>query len=323
MKTIKLIAAMFLIGTTASMFTACVKDSNSDSMQIPGVNQVKTTQSTTNTTIEYCGTVKTVNFLAGQTIPAGSVTVGNDETNLYVTFSTTNGWEMKETHLYVGDGTNLTNKAGNAAPGQFPYKTTHDPRVTSFTYTIPLQGLPECMVIAAHAAVEKWVNGTMVDSQTAWGEGSQIGKNWAMKFEYCKQVCEPGNPGENRCYQDETAWVFGPRYVNQGNWATYTPYDGTAKTETIYAGQTYEAGTATFSAAVGGQVTITITLNSNFIFQNGTELIKIQGYNTTPPSSNPAPGQFTTFKGTSTTITVPQYAFYGIHLDVKRQVPCN
>lgn len=137
--------------------------------------------------------------------------------------------------------------------------------------------------------------------------------------------------GYGKCYQEETAWSAGRRYVTRGNWATYTPYVS-GGTVNIYAGQTYLAGTATFSAVAVGQVTITINLNPGFIFyydvtdQVADNNIKIQDY-VSPPSGNPAPGLFThkasaQVGSTSYVITVPANNFYGIHLDVAREVPC-
>lgn len=126
------------------------------------------------------------------------------------------------------------------------------------------------------------------------------------------------------CYKGETAWAAGTRYVEKGNWATYTPYQS-GNTVKIYAGQNIEAGTVTFSAPINGKVTITINLKNGAVFSDAQENLKIQGYTAVPPAKNPSPGKFTTYKGTfsgsSATITVPQYAYYGIHLDVK--VPSN
>ena len=121
----------------------------------------------------------------------------------------------------------------------------------------------------------------------------------------------------NSCtWQSETAWADGDRYVPQGNWATYTTYQDDEDV-IVYAGQTIDAGTVAFSAIDGdGNVTITITLNDNVRLQDDDESVKIQGYDT-PPSGNPQLGQFTTYKGDQLIITVPYFAYYGIHLDVE------
>jgi hypothetical protein len=133
------------------------------------------------------------------------------------------------------------------------------------------------------------------------------------------------------CYQEETAWAYGPRYVTRGSWATYTPYIS-GGTVNIYAGRTMLAGTAAFSAPVEGYVTISINLINGFVFyydlNNPVEddNLKAQDY-ASGPSGNPAPGTFA-WKATipvgSTTgsIVVPLNNFYGIHLDVASPVEC-
>jgi hypothetical protein len=119
----------------------------------------------------------------------------------------------------------------------------------------------------------------------------------------------------------ETAWSAGSRYNpgDTGNWATYTPYEGEPTTVTLYAGQTLEAGTVHFSAPAGGEVTITITLNTGWRFFDDPENVKIQDY-AVAPSGNPNPGQFDTkgqATGASFIISVPENNFYGVHVDVE------
>jgi hypothetical protein len=95
-------------------------------------------------------------LMAGQNIDVGTVYVWNDANSLYVKYETTGGWVMTETHLAVA--TALTGipqtKTSNPIPGQFAYSTTHVPPVTEWTYTVPLAGLGDHPVIAAHAAVQ-------------------------------------------------------------------------------------------------------------------------------------------------------------------------
>jgi hypothetical protein len=129
------------------------------------------------------------------------------------------------------------------------------------------------------------------------------------------------NPPEVVCeWVGETAWAAGTRYVTRGNWATYTPYVA-GSTVTLFAGQTMEAGTVTFSAPDGdGNVTITIELNDGWRLEDVEEAVKIQGYDSPPPPQNPAPGLFTTYKGNDLEVTVPAYAFYGVHVNVEFEV---
>jgi len=142
----------------------------------------------------------------------------------------------------------------------------------------------------------------------------------------------PVDQGGNECFTDETAWAAGTRYVTKGNWATYTGY-AAGKSVTLYAGQTYKAGTVDFSAPADGKVTITITLNDGFRFAlNPTEVdgvyknnVKVQDYATVPPAVNPAPGLFYWHQvatASPTTIEVPLNKFYGVHVDVERKIPC-
>lgn len=144
----------------------------------------------------------------------------------------------------------------------------------------------------------------------------------------------PVDQGGEECFTDETAWAAGTRYVSRGNWATYTSYSGVAKTVTLFAGQTYVAGTVNFSVPVAGEVTITITLNPGFRFALDPILgeedtfdnnVKVQDYATPPPAVNPAPGLFAWKKvalTSPTTIKVPVNNFYGVHVDVERQIDC-
>jgi hypothetical protein len=111
----------------------------------------------------------TTTLVAGQHLDAGVVSVSNDEGNLKVEFVALNGWSLGETHLYVG-----SEPPTKTAPGRFPYKG-------ETVYTFPLSDLEawpgDVLYIAAHAVVQK---GTQ--QETAWGEGSEFGKNWAKYF---------------------------------------------------------------------------------------------------------------------------------------------
>lgn len=136
-----------------------------------------------------------VMLVAGQTIDAGTVTVSNDANFIYVTYTTTNGWVLTQTHLYVGDCALIpVNNPGNPMPGQFPYASAHN-NVTTYTYQVPISRIPleGCGCIAAHAVVKKYNSSNqLIDTQTGWGNGVRInltGGNWGMKFDYCS--CTP------------------------------------------------------------------------------------------------------------------------------------
>ena len=150
------------------------------------------------------GTVSAVephNLVAGGDQVVGSVTVTNDSTNIYVTFTTTDGWSMTETHLHIAnesvDGIPQTKK-NNPIPGQFDYSEEHVPSVTEYIYEIPLTELSGEVFIAAHAVVQKpSVNETTGEfeydgegnliylEESAWGNDLDfLGSNWAMYSNY-------------------------------------------------------------------------------------------------------------------------------------------
>lgn len=122
------------------------------------------------------------------------------------------------------------------------------------------------------------------------------------------------DPGATDC-TDETAWADGERYIEQGNWATYTPYVPDSDVP-LYAGQTLPAGNVHFSAVSNNEITIDITLYSNWSLQDVDEPVKIQDYETAP-SGNPSPGLFDYKFDYLTGIVVPANNFYGVHLDVQ------
>lgn len=133
-------------------------------------------------------------------------------------------------------------------------------------------------------------------------------------------------PGE--CWEGETAWAANGdtpgflRYTPRGNWATYVAYANAEKTVTLFADQTINAGTVTFSAPdADGKVTITIGINAGWRIEDIEEAVQIQGY-AFAPIGNPSPGLFTTYKGGELTVTVDQFAFYGVHVNVEQLVPC-
>ncbi len=140
-----------------------------------------------------CGSIESVVLWSGQTINAGSVNVSNDNSNLYVTYSTTGNWRLRKVHLYVGSCNAIpVNNAGNPTIGLFPFSQQFSPLTTSYTFTIPLSSITEnCFCIAAHAELVKiGSNGSIVQQETGWGGNSLIGgKSWARKFKYCIQDC--------------------------------------------------------------------------------------------------------------------------------------
>ena len=159
-----------------------------------------------------------VTLWAGQDINVGNLTVVVEGEDLVVTYNIDpedpeEGWELLETHLYVG----YTNPEEylTSAPGQFPYSEEHDPAVFTVTYTISIsdidsyklkggkkwvvddEGVPGIVIyIAAHAEVRMqtgvdFEGNPVYQEETAWADGEEIrpDKNWAMYFEI--EIPEP------------------------------------------------------------------------------------------------------------------------------------
>ncbi|PKO08137.1 MAG: hypothetical protein CVU40_16930 [Chloroflexi bacterium HGW-Chloroflexi-2] len=141
---------------------------------------------------------------------------------------------------------------------------------------------------------------------------------------------EPG-----MCYEEETAWAEGARYVKKGNWAMYVDYDDVEKTVELIADYTnyVHAGTVTFSAPVDGYVTITVNLTGGAIFYYDLndplfdDNLKVQDY-AKAPTKTPSPGLFAWKTHIETgaitgSIVVPVNNFYGVHMDIALPVPCG
>lgn len=193
MKTINLIA---LLGTL--LLSSCIKERE----KIAIGNELMTRSA------QEC--ITTVDLMAGQNTVIGNVTIFNDAFNLYVTYTTTGGWLLDETHLFVGEFDDMpTTPLGNPKIGLFPYASVHD-GISTYTYTIPLDW-EECITIATHAAVYKEEDGIITQAETAWGEGEQISQagSWAMMFEYCNSTCCEVIP--------ENFTIYGGQYYEAGS----------------------------------------------------------------------------------------------------------
>jgi hypothetical protein len=138
----------------------------------------------------------------------------------------------------------------------------------------------------------------------------------------------------DRCYEEETAWAEGERYVKKGNWAMYVEYEAGKTVDLIADFTNYvHAGTVTFSAPVDGKVTITVNLTDGAIFYYDLNdplydnNFKVMDY-AKAPTKTPAPGLFTWKTNIETgsitgSIVVPVNNFYGVHLDIALPVPCE
>lgn len=94
----------------------------------------------------------TTDLFAGQHHYAGSFSVDNNSTELFVDFETADGWIITETHLYAS-----TEAPRHHAPGRFGYAS--DEMTPWQSYTIPLSELGastgDTIYVAGHAVVRE------------------------------------------------------------------------------------------------------------------------------------------------------------------------
>lgn len=141
-----------------------------------------------------CGS-STIELIAGQHYDAGSVSISNDATTLWVIYSTAGTDALiTETHLSVAKEFSQIPQTKNGCPknGQFQHSSTHRPGVTEVVFMINLAAAGfrpyDNLYVAAHAVVQSPTFG----GQTAWGQGPSFPcRNWAMYSRYQVGDCFP------------------------------------------------------------------------------------------------------------------------------------
>jgi hypothetical protein len=98
------------------------------------------------------------------------------------------------------------NKPGAPKVGKFPFKSTHNPKVSTYTYTIAKVDLPnatdDAIFVAAHAVVHNPNGG----NETAWAEGTRFtDKGWGMYQEFYDPMTPGSNPDFTILYGTELA----------------------------------------------------------------------------------------------------------------------
>ena len=165
------------------------------------------------TSINVCGEKTHNDFMAGQFIKMGDVSVYNTKDTLYIELTSFDSWYIIQTHVYLGSLAAMPQTpTGNPKLGNFPYNTNHGAGIQSFIYQIPMKDIALCFDIVAHAAVVKLdASGTVIQSETAFAKGNPINDkgSWAMYFNYCKQEC-------SCVYTTQSADMFGGQTIPVG-----------------------------------------------------------------------------------------------------------
>ncbi|MCD4683547.1 MAG: hypothetical protein K8R86_09720 [Bacteroidales bacterium] len=156
--------------------------------------------------IDYCGDPLVATLTnSDETVVAGTVTVGNDENFLYVTYELTGNYWIDNAALYVGPaddvpGTLYGNGTGSFSPWNFPYKYFPWNPVQTKTFVVDLSTLEDCFLVVAYAYVQDVSTG---DYYFIYGKNNN--KSPGFYFDYCKQSCQ-----EPTC---ETAFAWGDEYA--------------------------------------------------------------------------------------------------------------
>ncbi|MFW5985363.1 MAG: hypothetical protein ACOCQ1_03685 [Halanaerobiaceae bacterium] len=189
------------------------------------------------------------------------------------------------------------------------YKSLTEPNINEFVrYIIGFNDLTEEFGPGGSLSnISGYYNGTFTIEYDPELADKLWCANEAGQYRDIIQVTIAGEPTAN---DGETA--FGGDSPGEGPaWWYYYDTD-IGGTQTIWAGQYMNAGTVEYRPGPGK---IEIVLDDGWSLQNGTEAVKIQGYNNLP-DSRPAAGLFTTYSGSNLTIDVPDFRFFVIHLDL-------
>lgn len=159
-------------------------------------------------------------LFAGQTIEAGTVCATVNVDDLDITYTTTNGWTLSETHLWVGSSIAdmPQTRKGSPIPGQFPYVSGDISGTTTYTSSVALDsigfscpGEDATFLVAAHASVARDNGDGTTQTETGWSEGGPITArgNWATISSLTATCsCDDGSGGGgDNC---ETAFSYAP-----------------------------------------------------------------------------------------------------------------
>lgn len=159
-------------------------------------------------------------LMVGQSTDAGSVCASVSGNDLTITYATEGGWQLTETHLWVGSqwAQMPQTRTGNPKIGGFPYASGPLNGATTYTSTVDLRAfglsaeMTSCaalnLFVAAHAGVRKMNADGSYRSETGWGDGVSLVDrgSWAEGFAITINCFEDSAPVD---YRYETAFAFG------------------------------------------------------------------------------------------------------------------
>jgi hypothetical protein len=251
-KSLKVMKKLLLLIVAIAIIAGCSKDEVVDPVSPGDLNA---------SLKDY---VMTVDLMAGQHINVGTVTYVDDENGHFIiTYTLTGGWTMSESHVYVGLYNNMPlNKPGAPKIGNFPYKETHSPAVTTYTYTVSSEGLPgpdldnpenhyKDLVFAAHCVVNNPNGG----NETGWAAGNDcFDKGWGM-YNYFNGATYVGDENSPSFYaiQYNEQGILDLVLINTGtNTADVILSEAIASSGTL-SGLAYDPSTSYLYFAIGNQ----------------------------------------------------------------------
>ncbi|MCC1485459.1 hypothetical protein [Winogradskyella immobilis] len=155
-----------------------------------------------------------VDLIAGQNTVVGTVTIDRTETDLVLTYTTIEGWEINLTHMSIGDCNEQwapETGSGNPKVGKFEHTEPHSTNINEVVYRISLDVLPDytdLYCFAAHAEVigsnggeTAWAGSLLGENEDEQTEGYTVrdfdGRNWAMYIEAEQSACDIDDGGSN------------------------------------------------------------------------------------------------------------------------------
>lgn len=218
-----------------------------------------------------------VTLWAGKKYNAGTVTVTEDENNLYVKYTTSGSWKLNETHLDVS----TTKYIKRGSPGQYDYHATHTNGVTSYTYTVPKTWAPGTSVhFLAHAVVGKYSGNRCGSTETAYG-GTVVAPRYGSWFAtFCYGIDDTPPP-------PPTYSISGVAFVDaNSNGVRESGEAGLANVSVSLTGGgsvlTDASGAYSFSGLSAGSYTVTAASVSGYAMStSGTASVTITSSNVT------------------------------------------
>lgn len=180
------ILSLFL-GVFTITLTSCETENNSD--QSTASRQMAPVANSIN--ISELSPCAYTELIADQRYDAGDIKVYFDATHVYVEYQASISWSIRETHLFIGKQNMIPlNRYGSPNPSLFPISESFEGGTEAAIYSLPRAGLPKCFTISAFAVVNRLLNGSVIQTESAWSEGVRFNQeSWGMFFDVCQSDC--------------------------------------------------------------------------------------------------------------------------------------